>query len=529
MTQNLKAAVDELAAEIGNDQRKQNRVISKLMPPDADSLHNQSLSIYNSTTTKYPGYLSQDAAAAYKADAGAGTQVSYLINDANFILETPTPSTGINAGDKGQLDLYINGALKDTFDLEATWQAAYEESSQPWTPANSPLGKITVVSVGLYEDFWQKVVARLNILPADLRKGYNTLTLIHTGIGTDQVSQDFEVFYDTSANQPTVSVPTLQIHSNIAPKWLSGIKHLGSGDVVKISLTGNNLVDNSYVADPVTLSGLIGAPITVVVPNDSAVSGLSNPPTVGQTMTLTDKLVALTVANQCSIDAKVMATPKDPFVTGTPSQSVSKNLLINTFGVRSTATAEYYDDEAYREPLTLDVESKNSALTGNWDSTAPLGANDAQVGIISENENGLMYGDIDYRIGYLPAQTANYAGRSGDKIHQRSFSSGSTAKSSIQLNLGTVTGTLGQLGTGDINVLIKLPGQTKWMDALRPYGGNAAALAASDGAGCMASVAGGVINATFGTFSNFGSNYRCRVRIIKRTSTAKHTQCVTNW
>ena len=150
MTHNLKTVVDELAEEVGKDQRLQNKLIAKLMPPDADSLHNQALTIYNATTAKYSGFLSQDAVAAYKTGAGAGTQVAYLINDATFTLETPAPTTGINEGGKGILELHINGTLKDSFNLGTAWQAAYEDAAQPWTPANSPNGKITVVSVGIY-------------------------------------------------------------------------------------------------------------------------------------------------------------------------------------------------------------------------------------------------------------------------------------------------------------------------------------------------------------------------------------------
>lgn len=507
MAGDLKVAVDELAEQIGIDQRKQDKMLAKMMDPDAEALTGKALVIYASSTTKINGYLSQDPASNYEAGKPAGTLVDYILKDITFTLETPNTATAINAGGEGVLELHINGTQVDSFDLGAAFVAANEDSNQTWTPANSANGKITVVSVGNYNNFWQKVVARLNISPSDLRKGYNTITLKHTGAALNQVSQDFKVYNDIATNTPTVSIPTLAVHSKVS-KWLSGVEYIGLNSVLKVGAVGSNLCDNSYVQDPLTLSNLTGAATTLVAPNDASVSGLSNPPSVGQTMTITDKLVTLNVANQCSADARVTVTPKRPSGSGTAQQSASQNLAVNTFGNRSTDTIEYFDDEQYREPLAgWDDESTAQTKTGNWDSTAALPANEAQVGIVAPNENGLV----------------------GIGEFKRRIYSGTTAKSSIQLTLAGTLGTLGQLGQGDTNVLIKLPGQSTWMDAIKPYGGDTNALKNTEGAGCMASISGNVINATFGTMSNFGSGYCCRIRIIKRTAASKPTQITTNW
>ena len=497
--------VDEIVGVIGADQLRQDKILNKLLPPDAESLQGKVLGIYAASTAKITGYLSSDATASYKAGNAAGTQVAYIIKDATFSLETPNAASAVNAGDQGVIELHINGAMVDSFNLGAAYVAA-NETAQTWTPANSSNGKITITSVALYNDFWQKVNIRLNILPADLRKGYSTITLKHTGIGGDQVSADFDVFNDVATNAPTVSLPTLAVQTKVS-KWLSGFEYIGLNSVVKVGAVGTSLADNTYTLDPLTLTALSGAPTTVIAPTDSAVTGLSNPPVVGETMTVTDKLVTLSVANQCSADARVTVTPKRPSGSGTAQQSASQNLAANTFGNRSTDTIEYFDDEQYRLPITgWNDESSSANKTGNWDSTATLPAGEAQLGIVSANENGFVT-----------------TGK-----HKRYFLSGSTAKSSIQLTLAGSIGTLGQVGSGDTNVEIKLPGQTGWMDAIRPYGGNPAALT-SDGAGCMASVSGGTVNATFGTFSNFGSNYRCLVRITSRTANSKPTQVTSNW
>ena len=497
--------VDDLAGVIGVDQLRQDKILEKLLPPDAESLQGKVLGIYAASTAKITGYLSSDATASYKAGDAAGTQVAYIIKDATFSLETPNAASAVNAGDQGVIELHINGAMVDSFDLGAAYVPA-NEAAQTWTPANSSNGKITITSVALYNDFWQKVNIRLNILPADLRNGYSAITLKHTGINGDQVSADFEVFNDVATNAPTVTIPTLAVQTKVS-KWLSGVEYIGLNSVVKAGAVGTNLADNTYTLDPLALTALSGAPTTVIAPTDSAVTGLSNPPVVGETMTVTDKLVTLSVANQCSADARVTITPKRPSGSGTAQQSASQNLAVNTFGNRSTDTIEYFDDEQYRLPVAgWNDESTTASKTGNWDSAAALPVGEAQLGIVAANENGFV----------------------ATGKHKRYFLSGSTAKSSIQLVLAGTVGTLGQVGSGDTNVEIKLPGQTGWMDAIRPYGGNPAALT-TDGAGCMASVSGGTVNATFGTFSNFGSNYRCLVRVTSRTTNSKPTQITTNW
>ena len=498
--------VDDLAGVIGADQLRQDKILNKLLPPDAESLQGKILGIYASSTAKITGYLSSDATAAYKNGNGAGTQVAYIIKDATFSLETPNAASAVNAGDQGVIELHINGAMVDSFDLGAVYNPANESGNQTWTPANSTGGKITITSVGVYNAVWQKVNCRVNIVPSDLRKGYNTLTLKHTGSGLNQASADFEVFNDTATNSPTVSLPTLAVQTKVS-KWLSGVEYIGLNSVVKVGAVGTNLADNTYTLDPLTLTALSGAPTTVIAPTDSSVTGLSNPPVVGETMIATDKLVTLSVANQCSADARVTVTPKRPSGSGTAQQSASQNLAVNTFGNRSTDTIEYFDDEQYRLPIAgWNDESSTANKTGNWDSAAALPSGEAQLGIVSSNENGFVT-----------------TGK-----HKRYYLSGSTAKSSLQLVIAGSIGTLGQVGTGDTNVEIKLPGQTGWMDAIRPYSGNPSALT-TDGAGCMASVNGGTVNATFGTFSNFSSNYRCLVRITSRTANSKPTQVTSNW
>lgn len=509
-----------------------NDLLSELAPPNADSMHGKALTIYNSTTSKKTGYLSSDAAAAYKAGNGAGSQVNYIINDADFVLETPDPTNGINEGDEGLLELYINNVKVDEFDLGAAFDENYRSDAQVYTPANSASGYLTITDVRKHNDFkaWQKAIAHLNISQGDLVTGYNSIVLKHTGLSAEQVSQTFDVFYDVSTETPVLGVIDVRIHSNNAPKYLSGVRYLGSMDAIKVSTTGDNLFDNTYVQDPITFYGFSGAPTTVVAPADGAVSGLSNPPQIEELMTVSDKIITLSQANQCSADARLTGRPKDPFGTYPTAISAAQKLLVSTFSSRSNNTTEHFDDEDYRLPLSWNSDDKTTGITGHWDSEQLLSNGDAQQYVISDNEHGLVYPNTDFTV-YQPANTADYDAFSGDQKYLRCFLA-SSPKASIGFTLYGLAGGISPVGTGDVNLEIKLPTQTGWLDCAKPFDGSAGV--GADGLGCLVgsiSYTGGnaVVNATFGGKSSYDANGRVLLRITLRNGNRSIKQIGTNW
>jgi len=506
--------------------------LKELLPDNAMSLEGENLTIYASTTRKYSGYLAVDTDANYKEANPAGASVNYLIKDADFSLETPDPTNGISDGDKGVLELWINGELKASFDLEASFDEGFKDNAQRYTPANSAEGYITVVSVEKYNGFsaWQKAVARLNITAADLLVGYNVVVLKHVGFGSDQTSQIFEVFYDNATQSPVLSLIDVRIHSNNLPKHLSGVRFMGVGDAIKVSTQCNHVVDNSYVTNPIDCYGLKGAATTAIATNDASVSGLSSPPIVGETMIVTDKIMTLSTANKCSANARLTGRPRDPFGTYATVVSTSQQLLVSTFGSNSTNTAEYFNDEKYRLPLDFDFDDKTSAVTDVWDSLALLENGNAQRFIIADNEHGLIYPSNDFTT-YLPSNTANYDAFSGDQQDVRCFIS-PNSKSSVQLTLKGVSSGIGQVGNDVVNIEVKLPTQTGWLDCAKPYDSSAGV--GADGDGCLSgaiSYSGGnaTINATFGGKVTFDANNRLYFRITLRDGTQSVKDVLTNW
>ena len=515
-------------------------MLNELLPPPADSLDGNALEIYQNTTQLFPGYLASDALATYSPSKAAGSQVPYIVKDSDFVLNTPTPETGINEGDKGLLEMFVNGALVDSFDLATAFDEANRDGSQVYTIEGGGTvamyqgvnGKMRILAVDKYADFtaYQKVVALLDLAAGGFVVGWNYITLKHTDLDSgDQVSEDFEIFNDVNTISPTLDPISVVIADNTHPKFLSGVRYLGANDVVKVSSGGNALFDNTYVQDPVKFTGN-GFPTTVLAPTDTSISGVSNPPVKAEKATITDKLITLSVANKCDADARLAGTPKDPFGTYTGVTSPSVNMLLSTFGVRSTPTREYFDDESYRLPLSFDPQDTSSPLTGHWNSEDLLTNGNAQQYVVVDNDHGLMYPDKNFT-GYQPANTANYSAFAGVQQYMRGFLA-SSPKASIALELLGVSGGIGQVGAGDMNVEIKLGSQTGWLDCAKSFDGSAGV--AADGLGAMVgniSYAGGkaTLNCTFGGKSSYDSNGRLFVRITLRNGTRSVRQINTNW
>lgn len=514
-------------------------ILAELAPANAGTLEAQVLAIYNSTTQKYTGNLSAGNT-NYKGGNGAGSSVAYIIKDGTFTLETPNTTTAINYGDQGVLRLYINGSQVDTFDLGSAFNESNRNGNQTYPPATSTNGFITIISVGKYNGFkkWQKVVSRLNFAGVDLRQGYNYFTLVHD-LATDQTSATFDVFYDTdSGSDPSLGTPSLTIGTINSTKYLSGVRYVSLTDTLLLSVTGSYLFNNVYLAsNPISYASLTGVSSGNISVTDGTVTGLSDPPAVGETMTVENKILTLTTASQVTNNARITCTPRDPYGTYAAVQSAVQNLLISTYadGVSglSDDKNEHFSDEYYRLGTSFDFTSTSAAYTNQWTSSDALSNGNAQFYVNSTGSaHALVYPALNFSSGYLPTNTANYSSFSGNQVFQRAFISPSN-KTGVTIQLNGVAAGIGQLGASDINVEIKLPSQTGWLDCAKPYDSGTGV--ASDGNGCLngsISYTGGnaAMTLTFGgkTTGDSGSRIYIRVTLRNANRTITRISC-TDW
>jgi len=496
-----------------------NYLFSFLAPSDASSMDGNSL--IPSGTSKHTGRLSAGSA-SYKGGDPAGTNVNYIVNDATFNLASPNQATTFNTADEGDLDWYLNGGLNDTFDLAAAFNEGERAGAQSYPPALGAAGNIRVDSVAYYNTFplWQKGNATALIVAGDCLQGYNYFAMEHSGIAPVQTTASYEVFYDNDAGaNPSVTVPTL-VENAKQVKYLSGVQSYTTNSTFDLSVVGSDCFDNVYhTTSPLTYASLTGVSNGNITPTDGAVSGLSNPPAIGETMTVTNKVLTITAGSARSTNARVTLTPRDPYGSYTARQSASANNLVDTYGTTSTALYDYLDDENRRLPAGA-YDLVPGAITGQWVSATALVDGQAQV------YNGrLYYPTIDFTVGYNPSQQvgADYSGFVSNQVYYRAFYEAGTPHSNGSLEFANLVGSdIDPIGSGDVNVEIKLPTQTGWLDLGTAY--VAGTFTGADGDGCRTSQSGDDWGWTCGIFSTASSGYMIIVRVTIRNNTKSITQ-----
>ena len=252
------------------------------------------------------------------------------------------------------------------------------------------------------------------------------------GTFTTQTSNDYEVFYDTDVGaSPSVSgTPTAVEGVTVNTMQLSGVKFYDRGTQFKVGTVGLDCFDNTYVLNPLVItSSNSNAMGNASIPwNDATVTGVSNPPAINDTMTVTDKVISIPASNVRSIDARVTITPSDPYGSYSAVQSVSAGRLvngyINTAAGTATDTSEPFDNEWYRmlSNFSLTSTSYSSGGTGGWNSTISLVSGTTGYDGLQVYNGGLKYPKHNYTTGFLPTSgQVNYSGATGNRVYIRYF------------------------------------------------------------------------------------------------------------
>jgi hypothetical protein len=488
-----------------------------LYPANALTLASTSLV---STATTYTGRLSAGNT-NYKGADPAGTTVAYIVTNPAFTLSSPATTTTFNYADLGVINAVVNGAASDSFDLLASFNESNRAGTQTYTPATSGGGLVTVTSVTWYNSFpaWQKGNARLNVSAGALRIGYNSLLMQHASMISqpNQSSNTVDIFYDQGVGTPAVTTPTV---AEVTPVfgYLSGVKYYTTNSTFNASAVATNCFNNTYhQTSPITYaSGASGALGTGNIDwNDASVTGLSSPPVISETMTITNKVITVPSSRR-DLNARLTMTPRKPWSTGTTQTSASANRLVDSMPVSSTAKYEYFDDEYYRLPASA-YDSIPGAITGQWTSSTALTNGQAQ-----EVNGSLIYPTVNYST-YLPTQAVDYSAFSGNQVYYRAIYSLNNPNSNGVLELGNlVNADVSAVGSGNVNVEIKLPTQTGWIDLGKPY--DSGTFTGIDGDGGRVSQTGSSWTWTVGTFSTAYSGWMYIVRITIRVNTKSLTQ-----
>jgi hypothetical protein len=473
----------------------------------------------------------------YQDGVIAGNTINRIIINNSITMSSANPSTRFNKGDEGTLIAKHNNGgsgltVTGTLDIEAnfngsvvgpavqdlsTWdnQGVGDPCTNAIVTFSGAAGNLEVTNVGWYNDFnaWQKMNAEINA--ASLQEGFHGYVMTHSVPTGDQSTNEYKFWYDDDPNALSFSVsPSVSENTISSNKYISGVQYYSTGDTFDITYSGSNIYRKCYRTSYVSRYRFDG---------ESAWTNV-NPIT---TPHYTDdigaaKTIVIDRPNYYSTDARLTAYLYHPWKSSVNALSPSLNMLVATCGGDSTAKREYFCEEVYRLP-NGSYNTVPSGITGQWNSQTIL--TNGQALIYNQQVQSANSGHNF--TSYLPTGNPNYSLFSGNQIFLRAFYD-PFAHSNVILTVHNIgTSDIGSLGSGNVNLEIKLPTQTGWLDAGTMF--NGATFTGIDGDGCQVSMVNGSVTITFGTFSTANSGGMIIARFTFRNTNANCSYMAVNW
>lgn len=524
---------------------KINEVLKYITPPEPDSLNDIELEC---SCLKYTGKLSAGLPTNWYLNGySPGMILNNIIisnqfniftgiGDPNLFDQNKLPlntnSSRFRKGNKGLLKVVYNDVNVAILDISANfiivplsndlylvqdlslWNHSGRGTSCVEATVNfsNNKGSLQITDVRQFNIFlFYKMNAKLNIINLD--SGFNSIQLIHDDIDPIEISKKFNVLYDNnSLNLIFSQVPIIQEFELSSSKYISGIRYYSIGDKFSISFIGINVFRNCYCIDKVVeyrIDGIsdIRTKIQTIVPNFND-------------QLVIDEVVNIDEENFYETNSRLHVTLFHPWKTSRSAISTSDNRLICTYDIKSTATEEYFVDEYWRLPIGQYNSIPNN-LNNNWDSIRELSNGDALV-----YNQCVMFPDINLTNSF-PINNPDYTGFNGPQMYLRSFYS-PNPNSNVELTLtGISKSDVDSIGHGNVNIDVKLPGLTGWLDISRFF--NISDFNGIDGDACLVSQFESSWNITFGHFSTIYSGGIIIIRIRFNNTNCSITRMSINW
>ena len=502
-----------------------NELLSELAPADATSLAGKAL-VCNRTA--HSGRLASGALTnwTYEAGYGPSSSVTYIFDDTTYLFNANGVSTGItfNKADEGNLKTLINSVSVATsgISLSSKFNETYRGTKQIYTPLWS--GCTRILAVGKYNNFrkWQVGSGQINITGATaLRKGYNYIYLYRDGLTTNVSSAAYKIWYDPTADtSPALIAAPKIVQSTKTSKYLSGIEHYYLNSIFNVTCSSQECFKDAWRTDRTIFQlGSFTAAATATITPDNAYcakvgtgrTNINRYPCTGDTIGVYNYPMTLTTASSRSITSTVTATCYNAYGNNGGQASVAEGRLIDTYASGVTGTSddwnEYFDDEWYRLPsgtyLTIPTQ-----ISGSWRSQTVLGKASAQV------YNGtLITPTLNFSTGYLPTGGPNYSTATLPVVLFRAFRHNGTPHTNGKIELEGLTSSdvVAKGSAGNVNVELKLPSQTGWLDLGKAY--SAGTFTGITGDGCQTAQSGDSWSYTSGTFTTTNSGYMIIVKV----------------
>ena len=436
---------------------------------------------------EWTGRLSQSNI-NYNGTEPAGTDVNYIarLSDINAVNTFFSTVESFSNGSSGLLTLTINGTIVATIDLSSNFNETNRITGQIITDyditgagdaivdgvvtfANGTFAVVSIASIGpIYADPYQKGTCSININNmAAFRQGYNEVILTR---GAD-VSSTYQFFYDNDAGADPVITSSDLSEDTPVLKYLSGVPFYDTGSTFDYDVVIANAFNNVYHSSnaPVTVDGFPGVLLAPIEYTNAAVTGVSTPPDIAETMTVTDYNFTV-IAGVEDNDVQIDAIPRDPYADYITDTSASKGITINSIVASSTVVLENFIDENYRFPRTTNFNVVPGSLTGNWTSATSLTSLTNELQVYDEDavtKQCLAHPSVDYSTARLPIGP-DYTTLSGGTSHQyiRAFQ-GTIDESNGIIDIPGLTDA--HIANDNFILEVKVPTKTDWMVINKDY------------------------------------------------------------
>lgn len=452
------------------------------------------------------------------------TDITGKVNESVSAVTPGYPSYSFLDGDVGNLELYLNGAKIQDVDLTTHISGPVLTSNSGFDSISASLPSLKYSNgVPNYLQFYR--TASYIIKPDLQDDGENTLKVIHRIGSEERITNEVKWVNDASSQTNNISFSNSEISdfTSASTFFLSGVKYfINPTGVIKSSVA--SLYQNVYsnASNAVEIINLTNSTCTGI---ELGGSGLVSTKTSSGTSTTlqtlnsnsNSNLTELNVTgsltfNQSTSISGSFESPDPKTITGnvrvvhplkgtvTSSPIASAPFLV--YSVTNTSDAsnnENFNSENFRLQ-TGNFDNQTDITDSSYDWNSEISVNDnTQTGfygglILHGNKlvapvNAGNSGDFrsinDGGIFISPANNANYSTLGNDALtfYRHFYNNTDNDVASLTITLkgdATIVNTVTSLGINkNINVEIKTPGKTGWMDLGNPTDGSS-----SDGSGC---------------------------------------------
>ena len=491
-----------------------NKVLDKLVPPDAPALSDTSFGL-----TGISGYMSFDTGTAPSGYTAADQSPNPVSSDNEFPVNvsnlrigifddssqnitgilndqitsgpgSPTsayPADSFGDANLGTLTMTVNGTQVSQIDL--TNESAQNNIS---SGTGFDLTAAQDIQFSNGDSFEEKKYRTgnwsLNKTDGNIVNGYNYVNITHSFSSTNRVIGRIEFFVDDYTQVAAYSNEQFYINTKGSLKYLSGVAFDTSIDF-GYNIDIDNAYKNSYNNAPDAINHSVSTDSfgDLVNISDEALPNSGGDPNktvsiINKATTLRNSDVRL-LNDSISVTTSVKRTIQNEVSSGGDSVG---GLLVDNFGNQTTEdTFENFDSEDYRLPIA-NYDTVNSVSGASWDSEQTIGSTSelqfinsqliypGNIGSIPVNfTTSNISNSPTYNNGGTKGGPRDYSGENGPKSFIRYFRQVSPTTANFTLNISgsnvNFVSTDTTLSGNDVHVEVKLPSETGWMDAYKDF------------------------------------------------------------